>query len=164
MVPNDPIPEPLVRKQPQDTDSTELVVLRKQMATAQQQVRQLEAKNGQLVNQIDFLKAIQENTERLKEEKLALETKIERLERMTTELNETKIKLQAMQVEKRRWTQFFENQNHLDVNDPFSLARLLNEQQTEIADLKDQLGRSSSHYTQIGLEKQSLEANVMRLT
>jgi hypothetical protein len=70
------------------------------------QVKDLSAQNSSLQHQIDYLKAMKENVEKVKEEKRGLEHQLTLMSQLSTENAQLKIQLQEREYEKSEWTQF----------------------------------------------------------
>ncbi|KAL5032201.1 hypothetical protein BDV3_000792 [Batrachochytrium dendrobatidis] len=129
-------------KENKDADA----ILYKQLAEQTTYIRQLEKKVAQQADQISFHKAIQENTERLKEENTALQQQIESLSVVRMQLSEARVALTNMESEKARWQSFINDVGtDLGIDSPYALAKLISSQRTEIASLKTQVGEHTIH-------------------
>lgn len=92
--------------------------------------------------QVEFLKSIQENTERIKEEKDSISKHLETSKKIIQDLSHFKTELSQLQYEKKEWTQFLERRGgDLGVESPYALARLVSDQRMELATLKEEMGR-----------------------
>ncbi|KAI8927410.1 spindle assembly checkpoint component Mad1 [Entophlyctis helioformis] len=122
-------------------DKENMGILHKQLADQGTHIQALERRIAHLNDQASFYRTIQENTERLKEEKAALEHKVELLDSTRRQLSETQVRLASLEAERSRWQSFLGDMGTgLGVDSPYALAKLLSAQRLEIASLKQQIG------------------------
>ncbi|KAH6568739.1 hypothetical protein BASA60_008495 [Batrachochytrium salamandrivorans] len=121
-------------------------ILHKQLNEQATCIQNLEAKLLQHKNQIAFYQAIQENTERLKEEKEMLKSQVGLLDKVRLQLSEARVALASHEAERSRWQSFIsEFGNDLGVDSPYAMAKLLSSQRAEIAALREKVGAESVH-------------------
>ncbi|KAL2916663.1 coiled-coil domain-containing protein mad1 [Polyrhizophydium stewartii] len=116
-------------------------IIHKQLADQNAHITHVERRNAQLADQVAFYRSIQENTERLKEEKTALERQVDLLAATRAQLGEAQICIDELEAEKARWKSLIDDMgDDLGIDSPFALAKLLSAQRLEIATLKNQIG------------------------
>lgn len=91
-----------------------------------------------------YLRGIQENTERLKDEKENLERQLERLSQVRRRIDELEFEVSQLRNEKARWTKFLEDNDDIGVDSPYTLSKSLAQQRLELAVVKEKLGQEEA--------------------
>ncbi|KAI8818311.1 spindle assembly checkpoint component Mad1 [Fimicolochytrium jonesii] len=126
--------------------SDELPVVRRQLTEQTSQVRSLEAKLHEAAQQIRYLRGMQENNERLKDEKQHLETQITRLMQYQAKVNTLELEIKRYQDEKAQWTAYLSERDDVGIDSPYALAKTLAQVRLELAELKERSGTDDAHH------------------
>jgi cell division protein FtsB len=138
------------------------------------QIRLLEKENFTLLNRIDFLVSIQENTEKLKEENIGLEHQIQLLKQSEINQNEAFLRINELENELQKWKVFI-NAELTDGSgsgsaraesiekSPSEISNLLLNQQSKILELTNLFGESKINLKQSQLDIVQLKSTILQL-
>eukprot|EP00842_Homolaphlyctis_polyrhiza_P004999 jgi/Hompol1/54/HPOL_005218-RA len=148
------------------SDAEDQRAIQKLLSDQKSQIEQLERQNKALRSQVVHYKTIQENTEKLKEQKMALEHQVELLADVRTQLLESRSKLVKYETERDEWAKYLgKTGSELGVSSIHAMTNLLSAQRLEIATLREQIGERGVAAQQariISLQKEieKLEATI----
>lgn len=116
-------------------------MLSRQLKEQESLIQQLETKLYQAEDKLRFYKAINENVERLKEEKASLEHQLSLFSDTRTQLSEARMTIASFEAQQSRWNTFLKDVGlKIGVNSPLELAQLVSKQRFEILSLHEELG------------------------
>ncbi|KAI9098249.1 hypothetical protein DFS34DRAFT_659086, partial [Phlyctochytrium arcticum] len=115
---------------------------------------------SELNDQIRYLRSMQENTERLEEENLALSQRITRMLQNQDRSGELALEVAHLKAEKARWTKFLEKQDDTGIDSPYTLSRKLAELQEHNRQLRLNNGIDSIKQQQFNIKITRLERTV----
>lgn len=108
--------------------------LKSQIPEYQAEIRSLKERNYSLQQKVDFLTALKENVERVKEEKIALEFQLSSHEDLVKKSALLQLQLEKHAAEKQEWSKFLEmNGKRLAVDSPFGMAQALSKSVAEVS-------------------------------
>ena len=122
-----------------------LEVLRKELHHQVTHLRTMEHTNSRLTREVTALRSERANAELLKEEKLSLETKLRRMERLRKKLAEVEGDNVALKREKDEWAAFLQSSGSPEkerFSSPAHLTKTLASTRIELLSLQDKLGNT----------------------
>ncbi|KAI9095806.1 mitotic checkpoint protein-domain-containing protein [Phlyctochytrium arcticum] len=131
--------------------------------TLDEQTRLNQAKESRIIelnDQIRYLRGMQENTERLKEEKLALSQRLSRMSQVQERADALDLEVAHLKAEKARWAKFLEDHDDTGIDSPYALSRMLAELRLENVRLREKLGQGDSERLGFKLTITRLEKEV----
>ncbi|KAJ3187875.1 coiled-coil domain-containing protein mad1 [Gaertneriomyces sp. JEL0708] len=126
------------------TTSEDIDILQRQLGDQVKHIRNLETQNHQLMEKNTYLRRMQENTEKLKDEKLSLERQLARMADIQRTCTQLEVEISQLKSEKARWTTFLEASGEKALDSPYQFAKALADARFELALLKEKLGEESA--------------------
>ncbi|KND00966.1 uncharacterized protein SPPG_04065 [Spizellomyces punctatus DAOM BR117] len=125
----------------------EMAVLKRTLDEQIAHGKSLEGRLQELTQQNRYLRDMQENTERLKDEKQALQEQLSRMHRLRGRVDELEVEISQLRSEKARWTKFLDEKDETGIDSPYALSRALAQQRFELAVIKERLGEEEAKRT-----------------
>jgi mitotic spindle assembly checkpoint protein MAD1 len=147
-------------------DAESLAMLRRDVSDQVEHIRKLEGENRELKNGVAELMRTKKSVDVVEEEKRSLETKLRLLEGLNTELEEVRIRNEALENEKRQWSSYLESQSNQDVrfDSPEDLVRAFMQERLEKASLLNRVGELQPEIATKDETIQELEQEKKRLS
>ena len=114
-------------------------------------IRKLEASSREQLAELQELRKNKRNNEMLEDQKRSLDARLRALENVTTELEEVRLRNEALERERSSWTSYLEEQasgdNDMKFDSPEDLARAFLRERLERVSLMDRVGAMQPELT-----------------
>ncbi|KAI9202019.1 spindle assembly checkpoint component Mad1 [Polychytrium aggregatum] len=131
--------------------------LAKQLSSQLKYIGELESKVQRLQDDLGHERSVSESVLKLKEEKCTLERQIEHLEPMRQRIGQLEVQLKKLEDEKQSWAQFLSENDQLNMDTPFQLAKALSDLRVDSALAKEELSLKLGEIAQKNLLISRLE-------
>lgn len=149
----------VLRLKAQTGDLDTLAVIKRELSEQVAHIKKLEAANRQQHTELKELRRIHKSIELLQEEKHALQTKVRMMDDLRNQLNESEMRRQVLEAERKSWTAYLEEQaaseNELQFETPEDLARAFIRERMETMELVKRLGEIQPELT---VKEQTIQA------
>jgi mitotic spindle assembly checkpoint protein MAD1 len=150
-----------------DAESVDL--LKRDLSDQVAHIRKLETESREQKTQLAELRKNKKGIEMVEEEKRSLETRLRLMDNLRTELEEVRLRNEALENEKTAWTSYLEKQSTTEESDmhfesPEDLARAFMRERLEKAALLERLGAVQPDLAVKDDNIRSLEEDKIRLT
>jgi mitotic spindle assembly checkpoint protein MAD1 len=150
-------------------DAESVDILKRDLSEQVVHIRKLETENREQKGQLTDLRKNKKSIEMVEEEKHSLQTRLRVMENLRTELEEVRLRNEALENEKNAWTSYLDVQSSADESDmhfesPEDLARAFMRERLEKASLLERLGAIQPDIAVKDDNIRSLEEDKIRLT
>ncbi|GAP86398.1 putative Spindle assembly checkpoint component MAD1 [Rosellinia necatrix] len=158
----------VIRLKAQTGDAETIAIIRRELSDQVQHIRSLEAKTSKQHAELVHLRQIHKAVEIVEEEKRSLQRRVDAMEALEAELNETRIQKQRLEDERLAWTAFLQNASAedgvMELDSPEAVARALVEERYNSASLMEKLGEIQPQIAERDEMIKSLESEKKNLT
>jgi mitotic spindle assembly checkpoint protein MAD1 len=146
-------------------DAENVALLKRDVSEQVQHIRKLEGENRELKNGVAEMTRTKKSVDVVEEEKRSLETRLRLLEGLSVELEEVRMRNEAMENEKRQWSSYLDSQNSQDAkfDSPEDLVRAFMQERLEKASLLNRIGELQPEVATKDETIQELEEEKKRL-
>jgi mitotic spindle assembly checkpoint protein MAD1 len=126
----------------QGGDADVVEVLKRDISEQVTHIRKLESNNRTYLAELQEFRKSRKSIEIVEEEKRSLEAKVKRMDQLSNEINEVKMRNEALESERSSWTSYLESQSDSDLqfDSPEELARAFMKERVERTALVERLG------------------------
>ncbi|KAK6853040.1 hypothetical protein PG995_011591 [Apiospora arundinis] len=156
----------------QTGDAETIAVIRRELTTQVQHIRDLEAKNKKMHSDLSHYKQIHKAVEVVEEEKRSLQRKLEATAGLESELAEARIQRQRLEDERLAWTSYLRSASDdmMEFDSPEHVARaLVDERYTttaltqKLGEIQEQVGERDGIISSLETEMGTLKTQIEKL-